>query len=117
MKLFTRTRTAALLCLALAIAVSAAGREKSEGSRLPRDKTAGKPELVFAFRGPMPTGVTVSHRGRIFVNFPRWGDKVEYTVAEVRGGKTVAYPDAGINEAKLDRPADCFVSVQSVVVD
>jgi len=45
--------------------------------------TLGNPEVVATFHGPMPTGVTVSHTGRIFVNFPRWGDKVDYTVAEV----------------------------------
>jgi hypothetical protein len=28
----------------------------------------------------MPTGVTVSHQGRVFVNFPKWGDEVEFTL-------------------------------------
>lgn len=54
---------------------------------------AGTPELIAKFYGPMPTGVSVSHKGRVFVNFPRWGDKVPYTVAEVKNGKTVPYPD------------------------
>ena len=45
----------------------------------------------------MPTGVTVSHSGRIFVCFPKWGDKVDFTVAEVKNGRPVAYPDAAIN--------------------
>ena len=69
---------------------------------------AATPEVVHEFRGPMPTGVTVSRSGRIFVNFPRWGDPVDFTVGEIRNGKVVAYPGGG---------ADPFVSVQSVVVD
>lgn len=66
----------------------------------------------------MPTGVTVANRGRIFVNFPRWGDDVEYTVAELEDGKTVAYPNVEINRyAEGDDPSGKLVSVQSVVVD
>jgi sugar lactone lactonase YvrE len=84
---------------------------------LPRAKTVGKIELVATFDELMPTGVTVSHGGRIFVNFPRWGDKVEFTVAEVRDRKTVPYPDAAVNRPDKGRPAESFLSVQSVVVD
>src|SRR5262249_33652764 len=52
------------------------------------------------------------------VNFPKWGDPVEYTVAEVRNGKTQAYPDADFNHyAAGDDPTSKLVSVQSVVVD
>jgi hypothetical protein len=29
--------------------------------------------------GPMPSGVAVSETERIFVNFPRWFDPVEFT--------------------------------------
>ncbi len=77
----------------------------------------------------MPTGVTVSQSHRIFVNFPRWGDDVPFTVAELIDGKPVPFPNAEINNwpgAKLPNPnafqdegADQthFVSVQSVVVD
>lgn len=85
--------------------------------RLPSAEPIGKLEVAATFDGPMPTGVTVSRSGRMFVNFPRWGDKVEYTVAEVKGGKTVAYPDADFNRLDEKHPADCLVSVQSVVVD
>ena len=79
--------------------------------------TLGNPEVVATFHGPMPTGVTVSHTGRIFVNFPRWGDKVDYTVAAVKDGKTVAYPNAEVNQPNDADPSQGFVSVQSVVVD
>ncbi len=74
------------------------------------DRPAGRFETVATFDGPMPTGVTVSRSGRIFVNFPKWGDKVDFTVAEVKAGKAVAYPDATVNSEQL-------ISVQSVVVD
>ena len=54
---------------------------------LAQDRVIGQLEVVATFDGAMPTGVTVANSGRIFVNFPRWGDKVEYTVAEVKGRK------------------------------
>ena len=43
----------------------------AEEPKLATAKPLGKIELVATFDGPMPTGVTVSHTGRIFVNFPR----------------------------------------------
>ena len=93
------------------------------------DHFFGNLETVATFPGPMPEGVTVSHTGRIFVNFARWGDPIPFTVAEVVNGKAVAYPNEEINDwpgrslpnpnAFTDRMADQthFVSVQSVVVD
>jgi sugar lactone lactonase YvrE len=90
----------------------------SSAQKLARDHTIGQLEVVATFNGPMPTGVTVANNGRIFVNFPKWGDNVEYTVAEVKDGKTVPYPNAEINRyADGDNQADKLVSVQSVVVD
>jgi len=88
------------------------------GQELATDRVIGQLEVVALFTGPMPTGVTVAGDGRIFVNFPKWGDPVPYTVAEVKDGKTVPYPDAAINHyAQGDNQADKLVSVQSVVVD
>ena len=85
--------------------------------KLPVPEPVGRIEVVATFDGPMPTGVTVSRTGRVFVNFPRWGDQVDFTVAELKDGKAVPYPDAGLNRLNADHPADCLVSVQSVVVD
>jgi sugar lactone lactonase YvrE len=88
--------------------------------QLPSDETLGVLEPVAYFNGAMPTGVTVSHKGRIFVNFPRWGDEVPFTVAEVREGKAIAYPDEAMNQTDPHDPAadaGALVSVQSVVVD
>ena len=87
------------------------------GADLPSARPAGKLELVATFDGPMPTGVTVSHKGRVFVNYPRWGDPVTFTVAEVKDGKASAYPDDAFATFDRSRPGETLVSVQSVVVD
>ena len=88
---------------------------RSEG--LPAEQPVGELEEVAHFHGAMLTGVTVSHRGRIFVNYPKWGDDVAFTVAEIRDGEAVAYPNEAINRTDSDDLANTLVSVQSVVVD
>lgn len=85
--------------------------------QLATDEPTGSLEVVATFPEPMPTGVTVSHHGRIFVNFPRWGDDVPFTVAEVKDGNAVAFPDADINRQDNAAAESHFISVQSVVVD
>jgi sugar lactone lactonase YvrE len=90
----------------------------SQAQDIAKDRAIGQLEVVATFGGPMPTGVTVANNGRIFVNFPKWGDDVEYTVAEVKDGKTLPYPSADINRYKNgDEQSNKLVSVQSVVVD
>lgn len=75
-------------------------------------------ETVAALGDNMPTGVTVSDQGRVFVSFPRWGDKVPFTVAEIVDGTPVPYPDPDVNKwTGAEDPHDQLVSVQSVVVD
>lgn len=81
------------------------------------DASLGTLEPVVDFDGAMLTGVTVSHQGRIFVNFPKWGDEVQFTVAELREGRPVAYPSEALNQTQPDNLAAALVSVQSVVVD
>ncbi len=78
---------------------------------------AQQPQTVADFYGPMPTGVTVSHAGRVFVNYPHWGDNVKFTVAEIVNGNAVAYPNVQINKINKAHPSVCLYSVQSVVVD
>jgi sugar lactone lactonase YvrE len=90
---------------------------KSSARTLASDRTIGTIEPVFEFHDAMPTGVTVAADGRIFINFPRWGDEVPYTVGEIRNGKVVAYPDAAINTFDSARPGETLGSVQSVVID
>ncbi len=111
-----------LLCLVAAGTLTSIGYAQSQPSQsnraaLPTAQTVGQIEPVATFSGPMPTGVTVSQSGRIFVNFPRWGDPVEYTVAEVRNGQTIAYPNPEINRPNQSDRSKSLVSVQSVVVD
>src|SRR5437868_7009466 len=103
--------------LPICLLVAAVAAASADEPRLPAEKPAGKPELVATFDGPMPTGVTVSHEGRVFVNYPRWGDPVTFTVAELKGGKPAAYPDEKFATFDKARPAETLVSVQSVVVD
>ena len=69
------------------------------------------------------TGVTVSERGRIFVNFPRWTEDSPVSVAEVmQDGSLRPYPDQqwnawrNVRRDELD-PSDHWVCVQSVVAD
>lgn len=69
------------------------------------------------------TGVTVTPRGRIFVNFPRWTEDAPVSVAELlpEGGLR-PYPDERWNAWRNSRkdeltPSDHWVCVQSVVAD
>ncbi|MCW3816397.1 major royal jelly family protein [Micromonospora sp. DR5-3] len=84
---------------------------------LPGDEPLGELELVHSFTGPMPTGISVSHTGRIFVNFPKWGDEVPATLVELRDGQEVPFPDQAWNNPSGNDDANAFVSVQSIVVD
>jgi len=107
------------------VAITCLGR--GVGQEIAREHVVGRLEVVATFDGPMPTGVSVANRGvgeatanqgRIFVNFPKWGDAVEYTVAEVKSGKTIPFPNPEINHYSAgDNPAEKLISVQSVVVD
>src|SRR5215212_2144120 len=82
-----------------------------------RDQSPLRLEEVAQFRDSMPTGVTVSRQGRIFLNFPRWGDPVPFTVGELKNGEVTAFPDLDINKLDEERAAETLVSIQSVVVD
>lgn len=80
-----------------------------------------KLEKVAGFEHQV-TGVTVTSDGRIFVNFPRWTEDAPVSVAELKDGKPVPYPDAewnGWRNALKDKveAKDHFVCVQAVVAD
>ncbi|MGY1753579.1 L-dopachrome tautomerase-related protein [Blastococcus sp. SYSU D01042] len=85
--------------------------------RIAVDETVGGLEVVHQFTGAMPTGVTVSHAGRVFVCYPKCGDDVGFTVGELRDGQEVAYPSQELNDNRSDADPERLVSVQSVVVD
>jgi sugar lactone lactonase YvrE len=89
----------------------------SPAHSLPEEAPVGSLEVVHEFTGPMPTGVSVSDGGRVFVNFPKWGDEVPATVVELVDGREVPYPDEAWNSPDGDDDDGAFVSVQSIVVD
>jgi sugar lactone lactonase YvrE len=77
----------------------------------------GHLELVTGLMGDQPAGVALSKSGRLFVTFPRHDGDVAFTVGEVRGKATVAYPSVDLNRATIERPAVALFSVQTLQVD
>ncbi|HEY0790750.1 MAG TPA: L-dopachrome tautomerase-related protein [Chthoniobacterales bacterium] len=73
-------------------------------------------EVVGEFPGQQVTGVAISREGRLFVNLPYWSEPHTVSVAEVKDGKLVPYPDEVWNQNSGD-PGTRFVCVQSVYVD
>ena len=130
---FSRFTHSALLAALSVTSVSTVQAAPTPRSRAPRVREKSPLQVVANFYGAMPTGVTVSQKGRVFVNFPRWGDEVKYSVAEIVNGRAVAFPNRQINnfgdsgtrkllaQEQSSRAAalrrNHFVSVQSVVVD
>lgn len=96
---------------------SSSQQKKFQEQELMTDEPFGELEPIAYFYDAMPTGVTVSESGRIFVNYPKWGDDVKFTVAEIIDGEEVAYPNQEFNQNASDADPDALVSVQSVVVD
>ncbi len=75
-------------------------------------------EKVTEFKGQQVTGVTVNSEGRVFANFPRWRETVEYSVVEVqKDGSSQAYPNLIWNSWTPGQPISdsVFIAVQSVV--
>ncbi|MFO7938928.1 MAG: L-dopachrome tautomerase-related protein, partial [Bacteroidales bacterium] len=60
------------------------------------------------------TGVAVSSKGKVFVNFPYWTEEANISVAEIIDGEPVAYPSLDWNNRNR---AEAFQAVQSVVID
>ncbi|WP_342150665.1 L-dopachrome tautomerase-related protein [Methylorubrum sp. SB2] len=93
------------------------------GAAAPPALAQGTAQLTkVASFGHQVTGITASRDGRLFVNFPRWSEDAPVSVAELKDGKPVPYPDEGWNSwrnARADElsPKDHFVCVQSVVAD
>jgi sugar lactone lactonase YvrE len=91
------------------------GRPKPPPYPLAREPIGRRLEVVHAFfGGPIPTGVTVSRGGRVFLCHPRWEDPVAATVTELRDAMEVPFPSAELN---APGSPDHLFSVQSVVVD
>ena len=108
------------LLLATVTSLAAAPASAQEPSAV-QSQPSGMLTQVARFEHQV-TGVTVAKDGRIFVNFPRWTEDAPVSVAELKDGKPVAYPDAEWNSwrnARKDQvdPKTHFVCVQSVVAD
>jgi sugar lactone lactonase YvrE len=82
-----------------------------------RPTVVGNLELVASISGDQPAGIAVSKSGRVFISFPRHDGDVQFTVAELRNNRPVAYPTAELNRADVRRPADTLFSVQTFQVD
>lgn len=70
-------------------------------------------EVVADIHGAMPTGIAVLPNGRIFVNYPQWGDSPPSAIAEIRAGKVIPIADGTFGDGP--DAAHRLVSVQSVV--
>ncbi len=112
--------------LLLLIAVVLVHCKKTTESEISKDTSAEieeqsldskEPELVVEFKGQQVTGVTVSDKGRLFANFPRWREGVINSVVEVVNGEAKSYPDESWNNWEIGKPLkdSVFVAVQSVV--
>ncbi len=105
----------ALLIAAPSLALAQAPTTPSESTK------AMKPTKVMSFDHQV-TGITVTTNGRMFVNFPRWTEDTAVSLAEIKDGKLVPFPDAEWNSwrnAKKDEVSarDHWVCLQSVVAD
>ncbi|MBC7809083.1 MAG: hypothetical protein H7145_23350 [Akkermansiaceae bacterium] len=67
----------------------------------------------------MPVGIAVTSDGRKFASYPRWTDKGDWTLAEIKDGKEVPYPGGSGNFQrghKID-PGINLVSLQGLITD
>lgn len=86
---------------------------------LPMGVSAEEPKIehVTDFVNDQPAGIAVTDEGRVFVTFPRHTGTVDFTVGEVKKGKTTAFPTTESNTPKSNDPTSTLFSVQSLVVD
>jgi sugar lactone lactonase YvrE len=71
-----------------------------------------------AFSDAQWTGIAISQEGRLFVNYPRWSANVPLSVAELKNGDPIPYPNDLMNNWKPGKdPASHFVCIQAVFVD
>ncbi|GAB5097491.1 L-dopachrome tautomerase-related protein [Caballeronia sp. HLA56] len=78
----------------------------------------GSFEIVAAFPGPGPSGIAVTPDGRVFVGFPRHADNHrEATLAELRDGKLIPYPNAALSLPSDAPPERRLVSIHGMTTD
>lgn len=77
-----------------------------------------KPVQPVAVSNRQWTGVAVSKTGRVFVNYPRWSDYVTTSVAELKNGEAIPFPNEERNVWRPGvNPLKHFVCVQAMYVD
>jgi hypothetical protein len=76
-------------------------------------------EVVHRFEKQMPVGRRRDvHRAASFASYPRWEDKIEYTLAEIKNGPRSAVPGRRRNpEGDTAGPKANMVSLQGIFVD
>ncbi|GAB2793355.1 L-dopachrome tautomerase-related protein [Halomonas shantousis] len=108
-----------LLIGTLLLPLSAIAQDDSQGASQEVDfateRTIGEMTPDFLFHDQMPTGITVTQEGRRFVSYPRWEEGVDFTVAELKDGEEIPYPNADLNTPDVDHPGESLISVQSVI--
>lgn len=78
-------------------------------------KSVASPQLELVIATDQQwTGVAVSSKSRVFVNFPNWTEDANMSVAELIDGEPVAYPTLDWNNRNS---TEAFQAVQSVVID
>jgi hypothetical protein len=78
----------------------------------------GSFEVVAEFYGPRPSGIVVTPDGLIFVGFPRHANNhKEATLAELKNGKLVPFPNAGMSLPSDVFPEQRLVSVHGMTLD
>jgi sugar lactone lactonase YvrE len=84
----------------------------------PKEERASNLEQVFGDQQYQLTGVAISAKGRLFVNYPIWSPVHKYCVVEVVDGQAKPYPSEEMNSWKPgDDGLKKFVSVQAVYID
>ncbi|MBI2809768.1 MAG: hypothetical protein HYX67_02900 [Candidatus Melainabacteria bacterium] len=110
------TRLSLALCALLITSTPALAENASKKAPKGASKTA-----LLSMAGTSKrqwSGVAVTKDRRVFVNFPRWSDKVPTSVAQLlNDSSTLAYPDKNWNEWNGVHPGDHFVCVQAVFID
>ncbi|MBX3218077.1 MAG: hypothetical protein KF850_39085 [Labilithrix sp.] len=73
--------------------------------------------MLATLDGPMPSGVTVTRNDRVLLSFPRLGDPVRFTLAELKDGHLVPFPSEQLNHWPGGLPVDeALISVENVVM-
>jgi sugar lactone lactonase YvrE len=78
-----------------------------------------KKELsVFAESKNQWTGIAISKKDRVFVNFPRWSSETPISVAEIIDNEIIPYPNKAWNNWDINAlQKHQFICVQSVYID